>query len=431
MTNLGFTHVKDVSPNLEEVELRGWVYRIRKMKGKIFVVLRDSTGIMQCVGSVDKLTEEAWLDLNNSAIENTISVKGVPKEDNRAVNNIELHLDDYNLMHRGEMFPTAKDQSKEFWLDYRHLWLRTTKATHIMKVKASVLRASREWFFENDFHETTPPIISTGAVEGGSTLFNFKYFEHDACLSQSAQLYLEALIFGLEKVYAITPSFRAEKMRTRRHINEFWHIEGEEAFVDFYENMKIQEELVSYIVHYVLDHNKYELKELKRDTSILEEIKTPFKKITYEEAVNLLNEDGFTLTIKDDIKTEEERHLSNKFGELFFVTLSPSHHKPFYTKEYEKDPKWVYSADLVAPEGYGEMITGGQREDNLDVLVKRIKAEGFNPENYGWYLDLRRYGSAPHSGFGLGAERLTWWICGLEDIQDTCAVPRTRNRVYP
>jgi len=431
MTNLGFTHVKDVSPNLKEVKLRGWVYRIRKMKDKIFVVLRDATGILQCIGKQENLSEEAWNNLNEVAIENAIAIKGNAKEDSRAVNNVELVLTDFTIIHKGEVFPIAKDQSKEFMLDNTHLFVRSYKSTNIMKVKANVLRASREWFYDNKFYEVTPPILTGSACEGGSTLFDLKYFDQKAYLSQSVQLYLEALIYSLEKVYAITPSFRAEKMRTKRHINEFWHIEGEEAFVDFEGNMKIQEELVAFIVQYVLENNKKELKELKRDTSILEQIKAPFKKITYEEAINTLNENGHKLKWDDDIKTEEERDLSNIIGEPFFISMYPSAHKPFYVKINEKDPKWCYSADLMAPEGFGEIITGGQREDVLDTLVERIISEGWSPEDYEWYIDLRKYGSVYHSGFGLGAERLTWWLCELDAIQETQPFPRTRNRVYP
>ena len=426
-----FTRAAEIIPSEETVIIRGWVYRIRKMKDKIFVILRDASGIIQCVGQEENLPTEAWSMLSEAAIENYIIVEGNPVKDNRAINNVEVKLSDFKIMHKGEIFPVAKDKSKEFMLDNTHLFVRSFQATNVWKVKASVLRASREWFFENDFYETTPPILTGSACEGGATLFNLKYFDTTAYLSQSVQLYLEALIYSLEKVYAVTPSFRAEKMRTKKHVNEFWHIEGEEAFVDFEGNMKIQEELVAYIVQYVLEHNAKELKELKRDTSILEIIKAPFKKITYKSAIDTLNENGFNLQWNDDIKTEEERILSNIIGEPFFVRDYPSEHKPFYVKLHEDDPKWCYSADLMAPEGFGEIITGGQREDVLETLVRRIQEEGWEVEDYSWYVDLRKYGSVPHSGFGLGAERLTWWLCGLDSIQETLPFPRTRNRVYP
>ncbi|MCE7740622.1 MAG: asparagine--tRNA ligase [Candidatus Heimdallarchaeota archaeon] len=426
-----FIYASKVTPSEDTIKLRGWVYRIRKMKDKIFVILRDASGIIQCIGSENQLTSEAWNMLNEAAIENYVTVEGKPVEDNRAVNNVEVKLTNFTIMHKGEIFPIAKDQSKEFMLDNTHLFVRSYKATNVWKVKASVLRAAREWFFENGFYETTPPILTGSACEGGSTLFSLKYFDHTAYLSQSIQLYLEALIYSLEKVYAITPSFRAEKMRTKRHVNEFWHIEGEEAFVDFEGNMKIQEELVAYIVQYVLKHNAKEFKELKRDTSVLETIKAPFKKISYKEAIDTLNENGFNLKWDEDMKTEEERALSTIIAEPFFVRDYPSSHKPFYVKLHEDNPKWCYSADLMAPEGFGELITGGQREDVLDTLIRRIKEEGWGVEDYAWYIDLRKYGSVPHSGFGLGAERLTWWLCGLEAIQETLPFPRTRNRVYP
>ncbi|MHA1954600.1 MAG: asparagine--tRNA ligase [Candidatus Heimdallarchaeaceae archaeon] len=431
MPELSYIHASKVIPSEKTVQLRGWIYRIRKMKDKIFVVLRDASGIIQCIGSEAQLKPEAWNALNEAAIENAIHVEGTPVEDNRAVNNVEIKLTDFKLIHKGEIFPVAKDQSKEFILDNTHLFLRSYKSTNVWKVKANVLRAAREWFFENDFYETTPPILTGSACEGGSTLFSLKYFGETAYLSQSIQLYLEALIYSLEKVYAVTPSFRAEKLRTKRHINEFWHIEGEEAWVDFEGNMKIQEELVAYIVQYVLENNKKELKELEREVSMLETINAPFKKISYKKAIDTLNENGFNLKWDDDIKTEEERALSNIIGEPFFVRDYPSSHKPFYVKLHEDDPKWCFSADLMAPEGFGEIITGGQREDVLDTLIRRIQEEGWKLEDYSWYIDLRKYGSVPHSGFGLGAERLTWWLCGLDAIQETQPFPRTRNRVYP
>lgn len=431
MPKQSYIYAKEVEPSEEKVQLRGWVYRIRKMKDKIFVILRDASGLVQCIGLEDKLKPEAWNALNDTAIENAIHVEGIPNEDSRAINNVEIHLTDFRIIHKGEAFPIAKDKSKEFILDNTHLFLRSYKSTNIWKIKANVLRGAREWFFENGFYETTPPILTGSACEGGATLFKLKYFGETAYLSQSVQLYLEALTYSLEKVYAVTPSFRAEKMRTKRHINEFWHIEAEEAFVDFEGNMKIQEELVEYIVHYVLDNNRKELKEMEREISILESVKAPFKKITYKEAIDTLNENGFNLKWDDDIKTEEERTLSEIMGEAFFITMYPSHHKPFYVKINEEDPKWCYSADLMAPEGFGELITGGQREDVLDTLVRRIKEEGWDTKDYEWYIDLRKYGSVYHSGFGLGAERLTWWICGLDAIQETLPFPRTRNRIYP
>ncbi|UJG43774.1 MAG: asparagine--tRNA ligase [Candidatus Heimdallarchaeum endolithica] len=421
----------EVKPTDSLVRLRGWIYRIRTMKKKIFIVLRDASGLIQCVASKEELPEKVWNNLENAAVENSIIIEGKPVEDNRAINNVEVHITDFKFIHKGEVFPISKDQSQEFIRDNAHLFLRSQKAVNIMKVKASVLRAAREWFYNNSFYETTPPILTGSACEGGATLFSLKYFDKTAYLSQSAQLYLEALIYGLEKVYSVTPSFRAEKMRTKRHVNEFWHIEGEEAFVDFEGNMNIQEELVTYIVHYVLENNKKELKALNRDTTELEKIKTPFKRITYKEAIDILNDNGFNLKWDDDIKTEEERTLSKIIGEPFFITMYPAHHKPFYVKIDQNDPKWCFSADLIAPEGFGEIITGGQREDDLETLVRRIEEEGWSTEDYKWYIDLRKYGSVPHSGFGLGAERITWWLCGLDSIQETLPFPRTRNRVYP
>lgn len=300
-----------------------------------------------------------------------------------------------------------------------------------MKVKASVLEAARAFFRERGYWETTPPIIVSGACEGGSTLFGFNYFGKNAFLSQSAQLYLEALIFPLEKVYAITPSFRAERSRTVRHLAEYWHIEGEEAHMDLEGLLKFEEELVARVCHDAARQRPEELKLLGRNADELLEIKPPFKRITYAQALKILHEKQSKLEHGEDFGADEEKLLTQHEKQPVFVTHFPKKIKAFYMKEDPGDPSQVLCNDLLAPEGYGEIIGGSQREDDLQKLERRMTEANLNPKDYEWYLDLRRYGSVPHSGFGLGAERLVRWICKLPHIRDATPFPRVINRSYP
>ncbi len=410
----------------KEAELRGWVYRIRKQKNLVFMVLRDSTGTIQCVIKGDNLDKATDLTMESS-----VKVKGTVKKDERAPTGYELSVEDLDIVHKAERFPITEDQSTEFLMDVRHLWIRSREITHALKIKNTILKAGREYFWNNDFLETTPPIFVSSATEGGSTLFELEYFGDKAYLSQSAQLYLEALVFGLDKVFAVTPSFRAEKSRTRRHLTEYSHMEAEMAWHDHDDNLKIQEGLIKAIVDAVLENNKEDLEALGRDTKILENLELPLPRISYDEAVKIANDKGFEVEWGDDLGIKEEAAITEEFDTPFFIEYYPAGLKAFYMKKNPDNPKTVKAADMLAPEGYGEIIGGSEREVDNKELIKRIKNEGGNPDDYDWYLDLRKYGSVPHSGFGLGLERLVMWICGLEHIRETTPFPRFINRAYP
>ncbi len=406
----------------KKVEIRGWIYRIREQKNKTFIIVRDSTEIIQCVS--EKPVKDA-------SMEASIIIKGKIRKDKRAPTGYEIDVEKAEIVGTAQRFPITRDQSVEFLLDVRHLWLRSRKLTAVMKVKETILAAFREWFAKQDFHEVTPPIIVSGSCEGGSTLFSFKYFDKTAYLSQSAQLYLESLIFSLEKVYSLTPSFRAEKSRTRRHIAEYWHLEGEMAWCDNEGNMKIQEELVSYVVKRVVEKNKKELEFLKRDISILKGVKPPFKRYTYDEVIEILQKKGVKIKWGEDLGADEEREFTKNLKKPVFVINYPRDMKAFYMKVNPDNPKTVLCSDMLSPEGYGELIGASQREDSEKLLKENMKMFGLKQKDYEWYLDLRRFGSVPHSGFGLGIERMVMWICGLDHIRDATTYPRTINRNYP
>ncbi len=398
-------------------------------KKAAFIIIRDETGILQCVHHPN---ENPQVEIpENLGVEASVIVTGTAKEDKRAPGGIELEITGFELVGPSHMFPITKDQSIEMLLDLRHLWLRSRKLTQIMQVKAEAVRAAREWFHDNKFTETFPPILVGGACEGGSTLFGLKYFDRQAYLSQSAQLYLEALIFSLGDVYSITPSFRAEKSRTVRHLTEYWHIEAECPYMGLEEIMQVEEQLFSHICNSVAEKMPETVEAVGRDPKVLADIKPPFKRITYDEAVDIVHSYDIKMEPGTDFGAQAERALSMHFDKPFFIYRYPEKIKPFYVKRDPDYPDYVLSADLVAPEGYGEMTTGGAREEDLESIIERIKAEGFNPDDYGWYLDLRRYGSVPHAGFGLGTERLIWWMLKLEHIRDACAFPRVLNRVTP
>ena len=312
--------------------------------------------------------------------------------------------------------------------------------TTISKIRSSILYYSRKWFTDNDWIEVTAPVIVKGSVEGGSTLFNLKYFEDDAFLSQSAQLYLEAMIFSLGPVWSITPSFRAEKSRTVRHLTEFLHLEAEAPWISLDDLLKIQEELITFVIKHIVQNNKVELEFLKRDISELEKTSSPFDRITYEKAIDILRNREFKIVDKeilrnieygDDLSIESERILTENSSKPLFVIGYPLKIKPFYVKADASKDGLGIAADLLAPRGFGEIISGGLREDNLDNLERRMMLEGLEKRNYDWYLDLRRYGSVPHGGFGLGIERLMRWVLNINDIKDTLPFPRTITRVSP
>ena len=420
----------------KELTIRGWVYRLRKQKENAFVLVRDDRGgIIQCVFPVDKVA--------NLTIESSIEAMGVVSQDARApeggyeIKGKDLKI--YNIA--GTNYPIGEYQSDELLLDKRHMALRMRKMVAVAKIRATILNYGRQWFVENGWMEVTAPTIVKGAVEGGSTLFKLKYFDEEAYLSQSAQLYLEAMIFSMGPVWSLAPSFRAEKSRTVRHLAEFLHLEAEAPWVTLEDILKVQEQLVSYIIQNTIRDRSEDLTYLKRDMTELKNVKPPFERISYEKAIEILRSKGFQVTQEDGVKREiqfgddlsidSERELTRNATRPIFVVGYPLVIKPFYVKEDPEHEGVGLAVDMLAPQGFGEITSGGLREDDITSITERIKKEGLNPDAYDWYLDLRKYGSVPHGGFGLGIERLVRWIINSDDIKDTVLFPRTMSRVTP
>lgn len=416
----------------KEVCIRGWIYRRSVVGGKAFVRIRDSTGVIQVVVDESIVGENIVKELKDIGLEASIVVKGFVYKQPRAPGGYEIHANAVEIIGYSRDFPIKGGESIEYLLDNRHLIIRSPRYAKIMKIKHSVLKYSRDYFDKNGWWEVTPPILTGSACEGGATLFPVNYFGKEVYLSQSAQLYLEVLIYSLEKVWSLTPSFRAETSRTRRHLAEYWHLEAEAAWYNMDDMMKVVEELLSHTVFKTISDRRRELEEFNRDIKKLEyAAEPPYPRIKYDEAINILQNKGLDIEWGADLGADEEKVLTQEFDKLFFVTHFPKHIKSFYMKLDPNDERYALGFDLLAPEGYGEVIGGSEREDNYDKLIKRIIEEGYNPDNYKWYLDLRRYGSVPHSGFGLGIERLVMWITGLEHIRETIPFPRFRGRIYP
>jgi asparaginyl-tRNA synthetase len=411
----------------KKVNIRGWVYRKRESKDTIFLVLRDASGVIQCTV---KKNSKAWKDAEKVTIESSLILNGTVKEDTRAPGGYEITTDKIEIVGLSEVFPIAKDKSEEFLRDVRHLWLRSRKMNTIMKMRAEVLRFINEFFKKKDFIEVSPPMFISSAVEGGATLFGVKYFDESMYLTQSAQLHLEVLIYSLEKVYCVAPSFRAEKSRTIRHLTEFWHVESEEAFSTLDDLMCLEEQLVSYVCQSTAKKCRRELEALGLDPKELLRIKAPFPKITYNEAIERLHKRDFKIQWGEDFGFNEERALTEDLSGPLFVYAYPKKIKAFYVKAYPDKPELVMSADLIVPR-IGELTTGGARVDDKDELIQNLKAFDLRPEDYEWYVDLRRYGTVPHTGFGMGVERLLAWMLNLESVMDTIPFPRTTRRSYP
>jgi asparaginyl-tRNA synthetase len=411
----------------KKIKIRGWVYRKREGKELIFLLVRDSTGFIQCTV---KKGSPAWSEAERLTIESSLMLEGTAKPDKRAPGGYEISAESISIIGLAELFPITKDQSEQFIRDVRHLWLRSRRMNLVMKIRADVLEFTRDFFKRQDFTEVSPPMFISAAVEGGSTLFGLKYFDQNLYLTQSSQLYLEILIYSLGKVYCIAPSFRAEKSRTIRHLTEYWHIEGEWPFADMHDLMRFEEELMAYICQQTADKCKKELEELGADISKLTSVKTPFPKMTYTEAVELLRKKGTKFQRGDDFGYEDEKTLADEFGKPFFVYDYPTAIKAFYCKTHRDRPDVAMSVDMLVPR-IGEISTGGVREDDKEVLIKRIRQMGLKEEDYDWYVDLRRYGTVPHVGFGLGLERLLTWMLDLENVIDAIPFPRTTRRFYP
>jgi asparaginyl-tRNA synthetase len=417
--------------NNKKVKLRGWVHRSRTSGGVCFVVLRDSSGVLQCAVKKDAVGEKAFAAASGAFIESSMMLEGTVKEDKRAPGGFELSASAVEVICHGEPFPIGRDQSTEFLLDVRHLWLRSQKLTHIMQARDHITRCLREFFFADNFYEVAPPIITRSACEGGSTAFELNYFGSPAYLTQSGQLYSEAVIAALEKIFILAPSFRAEPSRTVRHLAEYWHLEPEMAFYNQKMNMELQEKMIEHVCHRMAKEHASLLSAVGRDPKDLLAVKAPFERLPYDKAIPKLQGLGFKIEWGQDVGADEEFALTKDKKNPLFLHNHPKEFKAFYMREDPKKPGTVLSADLLAPQGHGEIIGGSERTWELDELLSRLKEQKMREADYKWYIELRKYGSVPHAGFGLGIERLVKWMLNLEHIRDAIPFPRVINRVYP
>lgn len=426
------TRIEEIPAHVgQEVLIAGWLYNKRSSGGIQFLLIRDGSGIIQ--GVVTRKNEAAFDLADKLTQESAIKVWGVVREDLRAPTGYELEIKDIELMHLAREYPIGhKEHGPGFLLDHRHLWIRSLKQTSILRIRHEVMRAIRDFFDERGFIAAEAPILTPVAVEGTTTLFEVNYFEGKAYLSQSGQLYLEALAYALGKVYWIGPTFRAERSKTRKHLTEFWMAEAEMAFFDHEQNLKLQEELVRYLVERTLKNRYQELKVLERDTKALErEIRDPFPRITYAQALEILKERGLPKGWGEDFGSPDEEALGEHFQKPVFIERFPAMMKAFYMEPDPENPELVLAADLIAPEGYGEIIGGSQRISSEEVLLERLAQHHLPREPYEWYIDLRRYGSVPHAGFGLGVERTVAWITGVEHLRECIPFPRMLYRLRP
>jgi asparaginyl-tRNA synthetase len=427
-------YIKDLSSHVgKEITLSGWLYN-KRSSGKVkFVVLRDGTGYLQCVYFKGNVTPEVFELADRLGQESSIEVTGLIKEEKRAPGGFEMDAKDIKVISEAHNYPiTPKEHGIEFLMDHRHLWLRSSKQIAIMRIRHRIIKAIRDFFDDRGFTLMDPPILTPSACEGTSTLFETDYFDlGKAYLTQSGQLYAEAGALALGKVYTFGPTFRAEKSKTRRHLTEFWMVEPEVAFADLNDDMDLAEEFLEYIVQTILKEKQEELKVLERDTTLLQNVKRPLPRISYDEAVEILRKNGVDFEWGNDLGGTDETIISNQFDRPVMVHRYPSIVKAFYMKRDPENDKLALAVDVLAPEGYGEIIGGSQREDNLDLLIERIKEHDLPMDAFEWYLDLRRYGSVPHAGFGLGLERTVGWICGLDHVRETIPFPRMIYRKTP
>ncbi|MBA7492803.1 Asparagine--tRNA ligase [subsurface metagenome] len=426
-------YIENISKYIgKEVEIRGWLYNRRSSGSIIFLLIRDGTGIIQCIVSKNDVEPEIFKSAQNVTRESSLIIKGKIRKEERAIGGYELFTNNIKILQIVSDYPiTPKSHGVGFLMKNRHLWLRSKRQHAILRIRAEVIKASRDYLDNNGFINIDAPILTPAACENTSTLFETKYFDQMAYLSQSGQLYNEATIMAFGKVYCYGPTFRAEKSKTRRHLMEFWMIEPEMAYFDWEDNMKLQEDYVTYIVQTILNKRKSELEILNRDLSKLENIKPPFPKISYDKAIDLLRKKGKDISWGEDFGGDEETIISESFDKPVFIHHYPMQCKAFYMKPDPERPEVSLSNDLIAPEGYGEIIGGGQRVDDIKLLVKKIKEHNLPVDAFKWYLDLRKYGTVPHSGFGLGIERIVAWICKLKHIRETIPFPRLLYRIYP
>lgn len=433
-TKLPTPHIEDIAQYAgQTVTLQGWLYN-KRSSGKLhFLQLRDGTGTIQCVvfkGDVD----EATFALGDSITqESSIRVTGVVKEDTRSPLGFEIGAQSLELIHEAVDYPiTPKEHGVAFLMDHRHLWLRSARQHAILRIRAEIVKSIRRFFDDRGFTNVDAPIFTPNACEGTTNLFETDYFDSKAYLTQSGQLYMEAAAAAFGKAYCFGPSFRAEKSKTRRHLTEFWMVEPEVAFLEHEDNMKLAEELIEFVVSQVLENRAIELQTLERDTSLLQNIKAPFPRVKYDEAIEILHKNGHPDTQwGEDFGADEETTISQQFDRPVIIERYPAQIKPFYMKPDPENPQYVLNMDIIAPEGYGEIVGGSQREDDLEKLLSGIRAHDLPEEFFQWYLDVRRYGSFPHSGFGLGVERTVAWLCGIHHVRETIPFPRLMDRLTP
>ena len=415
-----------------EVELAGWLYN-KRSSGKLhFLQFRDGTGIIQCVvfkGDVEAALFDLCEELTQ---ESALIVRGTVRKDERSPSGFEVGVTDLVCLQRADAYPiTPKEHGTAFLMDHRHLWLRSTRPHAILRVRSEVIKACRDYMDHRDFILTDAPIFTPAACEGTTTLFETDYFEEKAYLTQSGQLYMEATAMAFGKVYCLGPTFRSEKSKTRRHLTEFWMLEPEVAYCDLDGDMDLAEDMLVEVVGRVVERCAHDLDVLERDTASLEVVQKPFPRLSYEEAVDILHREGSDIEWGSDLGGDDETVISRQFDRPVIVHRYPIGVKAFYMKEDPEDQRLALCMDVLAPEGYGEIIGGGQREDELAVLERKLQEHQLPEEAFRWYLDLRRYGSVPHAGFGMGIERLVTWICGLHHVRETIPFPRMLQRLYP
>ncbi|MDQ7814546.1 MAG: asparagine--tRNA ligase [Patescibacteria group bacterium] len=417
----------------QETTIKGWAYNVRSSGSIAFLQIRDGSGFTQAVVVKNNVDEASWQAAVDTTLESAVAVTGSVSKHPKQEGVYELQATKVELIQKSDEYPIGKkEHGPDFLLDNRHLWLRAPSQWAVMRIRNEIIYATYDWFRQNDFIKIDAPILTPNACEGTTELFEIDYFgERKAYLSQSGQLYIEAAIASVGRCFDFGPVFRAEKSKTRRHLIEFWMMDAEAAFVDHEGNLKIQEELVSFIVKRVLENCAAELKILERDVEPLKKVVAPFYRLTHAEAIKILREKGSDIGDMDDLGADDETILTQMYDKPIFIEKYPTAVKAFYMKRDPSDPTHVLNADLLAPEGYGEIIGGSQREDNYEELIKRVREHNLPEKEFQWYLDLRKYGSVPHSGFGYGLERLVAWICGLHHVRETIPFPRLLNRLEP
>lgn len=416
----------------KEVTLRGWVYN-KRSSGKLqFILLRDGTGIIQCVAFKGNFTAEQFAALDGLTQESSVEIQGKVRKDTRSPGGYELDIADFQIVQIAENYPiTPKEHGTAFLMENRHLWLRSSRQHAILKIRHEVIKACRDYFDDRGFTLIDTPIFTPNACEGTTTLFETEYFDQKAYLTQSGQLYNEATAAAFGKVYCFGPTFRAEKSKTRRHLMEFWMVEPEVAYATLEDTMQLAEGLICFILERVLTRRKDQLAVLERDVSALEKIAPPFPRLSYDEAVLKMQAAGSEIKWGGDLGGGDETILSEQYSSPVMVHRYPSEVKAFYMQPDPERPEVAMCVDVLAPEGYGEIIGGGARIHDYDLLLKRIKEHNLSMEPFGWYMDLRKFGTVPHAGFGMGIERVVAWLCKLTHLRETIAFPRTLYRIYP